>query len=86
MPRKAVNIMWEIQTVLKIISKSIHTKAPLTRYKLPIIYKIKDNLRHQLSMCNNCYVTFYTPQLNNCTNISSDGSAASVTLAMKWLC
>jgi len=41
-----------------------------------------DNLRQQGSMYNNCYVTFYTPQHKNCTNISKEGRATSVTLAM----
>ena len=45
-----------------------------------------DNLRQQLSMYNNCYVTFYTPQHNNCTDINSDGGTTAVTVAMKWLC
>jgi len=33
-------------------------------------------------MHNNYYVTLYTPQHNNCTNIPSDGGAAAITLAM----
>jgi len=47
---------------------------------------IKDNLRQPVSMYKNCYVTFYTPQHNNCTDIYSDGGATAVTVAMKWLC
>jgi len=66
--------------VLKAISKSIHTAAALTGYKLPIIYImiIKDNIRKQPSVYNNYYyVTFYTPQLNNCNNIPIAGGATA---------